>query len=84
MPAMVLPARSLDPICCIWRSKLYLGTDVQAILSKLRTRKFHTFIRPETNQAGTLRNHKRLVEQLESIGGLRFRLDEEISFHLVC
>ena len=47
------------------------------VLSKLRTRKLRTFVRPETNQTRVVRNHKCLVVQLESIKCLRFRLDEK-------
>ena len=47
------------------------------LLSKLRTRKLRTFVRPETHQTRVVRNHKCLVVQLESIECLRFRLDEE-------
>ena len=44
------------------------------VLSKLRTRKLRTFVRPETNQTRVVRNHKCLVGQLETIERLRFRL----------
>ena len=47
------------------------------VLSKLRTRKLRTFVRPETNQTRVVRNHKCLVVQLEGIESLRFRLDEK-------
>ena len=47
------------------------------VLSKLRTRKLRTFVRPETNQTRVVRDHKCLVVQLESIECLRFRLDEK-------
>ena len=47
------------------------------VLSKLRTRKLRAFVPPETNQTRVVRNHKRLVVQLESIKCLRFRLDEK-------
>ena len=46
-------------------------------LSKLRTRKLRTFVRPETTQTRVVRNHKCFVVQLESIECLRFRLDEK-------
>ena len=47
------------------------------VLSKFRTRNLRTFVRPETKQTRVVRNHKCYVAQLESIEGLRFRLDEK-------
>ena len=47
------------------------------VLSKLRTRKIRTFVRPDTNQTRVVRNNKCLAVQLESMQFLRFRLDEK-------
>ena len=53
------------------------------LLSKLRTRKLRTFVRPGTNLTRVVRNHKCLVLQLESTESLRFHQDEKDLLPLV-
>ena len=60
-----------------WEKQSLAKTDVMTVLSKLRIRKLCTFVRPETNQTRVVRNHKRLVVELEKIECLRYNLDEE-------
>ena len=47
------------------------------MLFERRTRKLRTFVRLETIQTNTGRNHKTVVEQLERVDSLRFILDEK-------
>ena len=56
-------------------SKLQLYGCITTVLFERRTRGLRTFVRLETSQARTGRNHKTLVEQLERIDSLRFLLD---------
>ena len=59
------------------RGNLQLHVCVTTALFERRTRKLRTFVRLETIEANTGRNHKTLGEQVERIDGLRFLLDEK-------
>ena len=74
--AIVLPARSFAPICC---EVLEEANSIFMAVSRQYCLKagLRTFVRLETIQANTGRNHKTLVEQLEKIDGLRLLLDEK-------
>ena len=68
----------------VGRSKLQLYGCITTVLFERRTRKLRAFVRLETIQANTGRNHKTLVEQLERIDSLFVSLMKKISFHFVC